>query len=273
MIQNGYLSDEFNLERMKRAEEQEILQTIREGDKALELRLIQSETARVIQVADRYVSSGMDFEMLFTAGRDALFEAIYDFDLRSGERFTTYLLRQLEKAMQNCYHFVPNFLPIDSQIVQLHDRYELALLELYPDSEDRQDARVQDDEYVANYLGVTKKELRAMKREYSMSEIVSLNQTVYLDEPMLDEDDRYVDLIERIVDPKTDNQAAEYLDRLMGVLSDDERYLVCARDGVLSVPACTDEQIASALGIEQTQVETLYQAAIDKIRKAGAHKP
>ena len=176
--------------------------------------------------------------------------------------------------MQYCYAHLPRFLPIDYRVIQLHDRYQVALLELYPNSPDREDFKVHHEGYLADYLGVTLEELRTMKNEYSMCRILSLSESVKLDKSLPDDyEDDDIDnkspLLELIVDPASENGAAEYLDDLMDCLSDDERYVVCAREGVLSSMERTDEQIASTLGIEMNKVEVLYQDAINKIRKAG----
>ena len=270
MSKKEYVSNgSIDIEGLTKEQEQDLFAAIRSGDVQLKNILIRSGMAQVSEVADRCASSEMSFEELFTEGSSALVEAIHSFNNTTDERFSTYLSRCLEERMQYCYSHLPRFLPIDYRLVQLHDRYELALWELYPDSEDREEDNVHHEGFLADYLGVPIEELRAMKNEYSMCRIKSLQDTVILDEPMLAEDDREIFFIDTIVDPASENEAAEYLDELMDCLSDDERYIVCARDGVLSSMERTDGQIASALGIEKNKVEGLYQLAIDKIKKAG----
>ena len=264
----------FDIESLSKEQEQNIFTAIRSGDEALKTRLIQSLIGKVSEVADGCVSSAVDFSELFSAGRAELVEAAEDFDYNAEERFGAYLMRRLSARMQYCYDHLATFLPIDYRAVQLHDRYEEALLVLYPNIFDREKESVHDDELIADYLGVTLSELRAARSEYDMCKIISLQTPIKLDKSLPDdyEDDdidNHSPLIELIVDPKTDNQAAELLDRLMDCLSDEERYVVCARVGALSVPERTDEQIASKLGVEACTVEALYNAAIDKIRMAG----
>lgn len=264
----------IDIENISKEQERELFAAIRSGDEELKERLIKSGMAQVSEVAAKCESSEASFEALFTEAANALVEAINAFDCFTDERFSAYLSRCLEERMQYCYAHLPRFLPIDYRVIQLHDRYEVALLELYPNSLDREDFKVHHEGYLADYLGVTLKELRTMKSEYSMCRLVSLSESVKLDKSLPDDyEDEDIDnrspLLELIVDPASENGAADYLDELMDCLSDDERYVVCAREGVLSTMERTDEQIASMLGIKENKVEMLYQCAIDKIKKAG----
>ena len=257
---------------LSKEQEQEIFTAIKRGDSALKSRLIESGISKVGKIAKRYVSSEASFEWLYATGCEAVAECVHAFNYRMSESFASYLKRRIEDGMKGCYDRLARFLPIDCQTIQLHDRYELALLELYPDCNNAESPKVQDEEYVADYLGVTVEKLRAMKSEYDKCRIVSLSQSVKLDKSLPDD---YVDgdidnkspLLETIVDPASENGAAEYLDDLMDCLTEDERQVVCARDGVLSVKARTDGQIASELGIDENKVEVIYQTAIDKMKK------
>ena len=267
-------SDKIDIGSLSREEELELFTAIRNGDAQLKELLIKSAMTAVSEAAGRCVSSEVSFNELFVAGCEALTEAVSAFDCSGNEQFSAYLSRCLQESMQSCYERLSWFLPVDYSVIQLHDRYELALLELYPNSEDREDEAVHDEEYVAEYLGVTREELRAMKNEYSKCRVISLSESVKLDKSLPDDyEDGDIDnrspLVELIVDPATENGAADYLDDLMDCLSEDERYIVCARDGVLSAKERTDGQIARDLGIEEGQVELSYRKAIEKMRKAG----
>lgn len=272
MSQNRKISNgAINFKDLSKEQEQHLFDAIRGGEKELKERLIESTVAKVSEVAQRCVSSEVTFEELFAAGYAAAVEAVHSFDYTEGERFNSYLSRCLEESMQQCYNNLPRFLPIDYRVIQLHDRYEIALLELYPNSPDRESDKVHHEGYIAEHLGVSVDELRTMKNEYSMCRIVSLSAPVKHDGYIDNDIDNQSPLIETIVDPASENGAAEYLDELMDCLSEEERYIVCARDGVLSVPCRTDRQIASTLGIKLNKVEALYQGAVDKLKRAGTH--
>ena len=261
----------FHLETMSKFQERAIFAAIRGGDKALKERFIQSAMGEVSHLANEALNSEVTFEELFSEARAALIAAMEHFDDTTNERFLSFYRRCARLRLQKFHRNLSWFLPIDPAVLQLHDRFELALLELYPTNEQRESDRVHDEAYVADYLGVSVEELRNMKREYEMCRIDSLNETVYLDEPTLDEDDREVDFIETIADPATDNGAADYLDGLMDGLSDDERYIVCAKSGVLETEERTDAQLASELGLNKREVNAIYEGAIKKIKKAGTH--
>ena len=269
-----YSSKIIDVDGLQKSQEQEIFEAIRNGDSELKERLIASCKAKVTSIASEHVTSAVGFDELFTAGCAALIEAVRFFNSNKQERFCTYLDRCLRLRMKDCYNNLEGYLPIDRDIILLHDRYELALMELYPETKDRADPKVHHEGYIADYLGVTLERLRAMKNEYAMCKIVSLDSAVKIDESLSDDyEDDDIDnrspLLEFLVDPASENDAAEYLDELMDCLSDDERYIVCARDGVLSADARTDAQIASRLGVDCNEIEDMYQVAIDKIRKGG----
>ena len=266
MISNGIL----DLANMSKVQEQEIFAAIRSGDVGAEERLIQSGLTIVREVADRCQSSAISFAALFKELKSTVDEAIRSFDVSKEQSFNSYLRQCLEEGVKDCYSRLPLFLPIDYRIVQLHDRFELALYELYPDNEERHSDEAHDEEYVADYLGVSREELRAMKNEYDLCTVQSLDEPVFVDEPTLsDPDDRFVPFIETIADPRSNERAADYLDTLMDCLNDDERYVVCSMSGVLSAPQRTEAQIAARLGIDQNAVGRLYKRALGKIKQAG----
>ena len=267
------LSGGLNLESMSKLQEQAVLEAVRGGDEALKERLIQGAMNAVGELAEQAMSSEVPFEELFEEARAALIDAIAHFDEQSNERFISYYRRYARLRLEQLYRNSFWFDDVDLETAQLHDRFELALLELYPTNRYRESKKVHDEEYVADYMGVSIEALRAMKHKYAVSRIESLNQTVYLDDPLLQEDEREVDLVETLIDPATDDRAADYLDGLMDCLSENERYIICAKHGVLSTHERTDEQIAAGLGLSTGEVDRLYKGAFDKLKRSGArHK-
>lgn len=262
------VNDLIDVRAMDKEQERDIFTAIRHGDTQMRERLAQSSMAAVSEMADKCASSQVSFGELLSEGMAALYEAIDNFDCHEDDLFITHLTQCIEKHVQYLYSNLTWLTPIDYHVVRLHDRYMTALLELYPECDNAEDECVQDEEYVADYLGVSVDELRAMKNEYSMCRIRSLDEPVMLEGTVGYDIDNMVPLIETIVDPATDNAAAEYLDLLMSGLSDDERFIVCAKNGVLSVIERTDEQIAEALGLDVKHINRLYQHAIAKIKQA-----
>lgn len=203
-----YCEAVFDIKAMSKEQEQAVFEAIRIGDEELKDSLILSGMTLVRKIADGYVSSKVEYEELFSEAVVALCEAVCDFDCSTEEQFYLYLSRRISERVQKCYSFIPGLMPIDYRTVQLHDRYELALLDLYPTCANPESSAVQDEHYVAEYLGVSLDELRAMKREYDMCRIESLDRPVRLDEslPVGYEDndiDNMCPLIETIADPKT----------------------------------------------------------------------
>lgn len=246
-----------------------VFDAIRSGDEQLKQQLIESATAAASEMIGECVSSEVSFHELFLQAGPAVREAVRDFDPAAGQSFMQYLGERIEQCVKQCYSVLPGLLSIDYRTVQLHDRYIEALWDLYPECADAEDDAVQDEECVAQYLGVSLGALRDMKNQYSMSTVVSLSTPVVLSDLRPDDDiDGTVTLMETIPDPATDNPAADYLDLLMEGLTDDERYVVCARNGVLSVMERPDSKIARDLGLGIDRLEVIYQRALRKIRKA-----
>ena len=267
----------IDLVKLDKEEERAIFSAVRGGDEALMRRLVAGGMALVREIAERFVSSEVSYERLVGESASTIVEAIRSFDAASPESFVAYLTRAIEAQMRSCYGDLPRFLPIDPRVVQLHDRFELALLELYPTTSDRADERVHDEAFIADYLGVTLEELRAMKREYSISRVVPLHTPVKIDERLPDGyEDEDIDnaspLLEMVEIDAAERRATEYLDGLMECLTEEERYVVCAREGVLSTPMRTDGQIAVTLAADRRRVLALYHAAIEKMRRAGMRR-
>lgn len=262
-------NDLIDIRAMDKAQERDIFTAIRHGDTQMRERLAQSSMAVVSEMADKCASSQVGFGELLSEGMATLFAAIDNFNCHEDESFIAHLTQCIEEHVRYLYSNLTWLTPIDGHVVRLHNRYMAALLELYPECDNAEDECVQDEEYVADYLGVPVDELRAMKNEYRMCSIESLDEPVMLDGTVGYDIDHMVPLIETIADPTTDNPAAEYLDGLMECLTDDERFIVCAKNGVISVMERTDEQIAEALGLDIKHMNRLYRCAIAKIKQAG----
>lgn len=271
-MDNKEIPTNIVIEAMNKEQERTIFSAIRAGDEKLKMRLLQKGMAIAAEIANECQCNEVNFDELFPEAVLAVQESIANFDYLAQESFSNYLKCRIEERMQKCYANLAWMLPIDYRIMQLHDKYEIALLELYPECSNADDISVQDEAYVADYLKVSIDELRNMKNEYSMCRVESLNSPIILNEPIKDDIDNTVDLIETIVDPKTDNPAAEYLDNLMDCLSEEERYVICAREGVLSVEELTDEQIASNLRISVERIENIYNCAVERIRQVAEKK-
>ena len=269
-MQEKQITSEFiDIKTMDIRQEREVFAAIRSGDKTVKQRLIDSCMVIVSEMADKCSSSAVSFEEVFSEAYAVVLEAIRRYDCDTQERFNEYLVRLIEECVQYLYNNLTWFLPIDYRVMGLHDRYIKALEEIYKDYERIPDEETQDEEYIAYYLGVSRDELRAMKNEYYMCSIESLDTPVEQDDLVSDDVDGAVPFIETIPDPKTvDNAAVKRLDELLDCLSDDERYVVCARNGVISVMEAPDEQIAVKLGIQNKEVEVIYRNAIEKMRKS-----
>lgn len=261
MNENEYVSDVIDIYSMSIEQERDMFAAIRHGDKLTKDRLIQGGLTVARQIADRFVSSQASFDELFSEAIVALNEAVHNYDHTVDGRFAQYLAKLIDVSMQNYYSNLTWLLPIEPRFVRLHDKYEAALLELYPKIKDRESDAVQDEGYVADRLGVSVDELRTMKAEYRMCLNESLEQLAELENTT---DGSPHDVV---FDPR-DNNAANYLDDLMDCLEEHERYVVCATNGVLCVMERPHEYIAFKLGIEQDQVDVIYRRAIDKLRKA-----
>ena len=274
MDQRENISDEtLDLASMSEEQERSIFEAVRGGDQSAAERLLQSGTAFISEVADRCESSIVSFQELFAEMHGNLYAAISNFRCSGEERFVSHLQQLAEECVRRCYARIPQMLPIDYRVVQLHDRYKMALYELYPDNEERESFWVHDEEYVADYLGVTREELRAAIVEYDLCQIHSLDEKVYLDDPQLSADEREVPLVDLIaVSNDGDERAADYLDTLMDCLNAVERYVVCSKSGVFSTPERTDKQIAAKFGVSCKTVGRLYRQSLGKIRKAGKRR-
>ena len=166
-------------------------------------RLIQRGLAIARELADRYESSEIGNDELFSEAVIAVCEEVQTFDGLTEEDFDEHLTQRIEERLQRCYSNLPWLLPIDYRVVQLHDRYREALWDLYPQSLNPDDNAIQDEQYVAEYLGVSLEALRDMKKEYAACRIDPLDTTV------IDDTGEEEPLVEAIADPATDSGMAD----------------------------------------------------------------
>lgn len=278
MIRNQKILDGLrDLKQMNKDLERAVFEAIKSGDENVKNRLIESGLNFVAEIARQCESSEVEYGDLFSELSVVLLEAIRDFDSMDEVLFVDYLTELVEKCVNECYNHLTWLLPIDYRMVQLHDRYELALKDLYPKCKNPEDRAVQDEEYVADYLEISVEQLRAMKAEYAKCRVESTNKLVYASGPINYDVGNWVPLIETIVDPRTDvivdhrsgTTISDELDDLMGGLTAEERRVVCQREGVLSHEMEKDEKIALGLGVGKNDVETIYQRAMGKLNRAG----
>lgn len=259
MSKDEYANDgAIDIRTMSAERERDVLTAVRDGDKELERQLIAGVMTMAAEAAYGLESSQADADDLLSQATEAVYDAVREYDPSSDERFGAFLTRLIDERIRQFYSQSAQFSDIDPRVVRLHDRYLAALLELYPRNKKREE--LHDEEYVAAYLGVSADELRAMKHEYRMSAHESLETLAELDL----EDEAELPA-EATYDP-FDGGAANYLDELMDCLTDDERYVVCAANGVLSVAERTDEQISADLGIDVGRAQAMYSGAVDKLR-------
>lgn len=276
-IKQGISNGALDLERMSKEDEQAVFEAIRRGDEVVKNRLIASGLQFASEVALRCASSEVPYSELFSELQVTMLETIKQHDSASDETFVAYLTRRLDEQVEECYSHLTWLLPIAYHWVQLHDRYELALLDLYPKVKNPEDRNVQDEEYVADYMGVSVEELRAMKAQYAMCRVESTNKLVHVSGPINYDVGNCVPLIETIVDPRTDvvvdhrtgTTFSDELDELMGALTEQERSVVCQKEGVLSHEMQTDKRIAADLSVTEKDVEAIYQRAMSKLREVA----
>ena len=266
-MQEEFLQQDFSARFMSEAQERALFAAIRKGDRAARSRLLQSGRAFARTLSERYAEEEFTAPFLYDEAEAILLDAVRDYKSACGERFFAYFEQKFKARVRECSRDLAWLLPIDPRLVFLHARYLETLQRLYPASRDPE--AVQEEDCVAADLGVSVRTLRRMKYEYAVCRIQSLDQSVALGEGAYDIDDASP-LVETVPDPCTEDAAADRLEDLLECLSDAERYALCAREGVLSTPAATDEQIARRLGVDCDGVEALYRTAVEKIRRAGA---
>jgi RNA polymerase primary sigma factor len=247
------------------AEEIELAERIKKGDKAARTHMIKANLRLVVKIAQDYSGYGLPLSDLISEGNIGLMKAVERFDPNKGGKLSTYgswwIKQSIKRALANQSKTIRLPVHMVDKIARMR-RISAMLAEAL--------GRDPTDEELADELGLPRRKLAMLKR--------ASQRPTSLDEPFGDEEKgSFSDVIgdERAVNPfdaLADKNMHGHLDDLLEVLDERESKIIDARFGLNGRTPMTLEEVGREFGVTRERIRQLQNVALEKMRRALSKK-
>ena len=256
-----YLKEILKTELLTPAEEVELAERIKDGDKRARSHMIRANLRLVVKIAQDYSGYGLPLSDLISEGNIGLMKAVERFDPNKGGKLSTYgswwIKQSIKRALANQSKTIRLPVHMVDKIARMR-RISAMMAEAI--------GREPTDSELAEELGIPRKKLALLKR--ASQRPTSLNAPVHEDESS-----EFSDVIgdEQAVDPfaALDNKNMHgELDELLEVLDTREHRIIDARFGLDGKTPMTLEEVGVEFGVTRERIRQLQNIALAKMRKA-----
>ncbi len=256
-----YLKEISKTELLTPAEEVELAERIKDGDKRARSHMIRANLRLVVKIAQDYSGYGLPLSDLISEGNIGLMKAVERFDPNKGGKLSTYgswwIKQSIKRALANQSKTIRLPVHMVDKIARMR-RISAMMAEAI--------GREPTDSELAEELGIPRKKLALLKR--AAQRPASLNAPVHEDESS-----EFSDVIgdEQAVDPfaALDNKNMHgELDELLEVLDTREHRIIDARFGLDGKTPMTLEEVGVEFGVTRERIRQLQNIALAKMRKA-----
>ncbi len=247
------------------AEEIELADRIKKGDKAARTHMIKANLRLVVKIAQDYSGYGLPLSDLISEGNIGLMKAVERFDPNKGGKLSTYgswwIKQSIKRALANQSKTIRLPVHMVDKIARMR-RISSMLAEAL--------GREPSDEELAEELGLPRRKLAMLKR--------AAQRPTSLDEPFGDEEKgSYSDVIgdEKAVSPLdalADKNMHGHLDDLLEILDERESKIIDARFGLNGRTPMTLEEVGREFGVTRERIRQLQNVALEKMRRALSKK-
>ena len=246
------------------AEEIDLSNRAKAGDKRARQRLIEKNLRLVVSVAKKYRGMGLPFEDLIQEGNIGLMKAVEKFDPDRGFRFSTYATWWVRQAVQRAVADKGRTIRVPVHMTEKIRKMARAYNELSAELD-----RSPTDEEVAERLEWSVGDVRDVKD--AMPDATSLNQP-------LGSDADASEIGEFVQDERASDTAGEVMREMetqgLGAaierLPERQRYVLIRRYGLDEQDPATLAQLSDELGVSRERVRQLQREA-ERMLKSGEY--
>ncbi|MCC6484344.1 MAG: sigma-70 family RNA polymerase sigma factor [Armatimonadetes bacterium] len=258
---DAYLNQIGQSRLLTRQEELDLARRVRVGDELARRRLVESNLRLVVSVAKGYLRSGLPFGDLIQEGNLGLIKATEAFDWQRGFRFSTYAVAWIRQSISRAIEKQSRCIRLPSYVIQT-----LRRLSREQERLSQELARDPVPEELAQRVGLSSDKVRRMLRAQDL--VLSLDDRA-------SDDDEMPSILESVPgsdDPAVlalEDEADDYLMRLLGVLSAKERTVIDCRFGLSGDQKMTLREVGELLNLTRERVRQIETKALQKMRMAA----
>jgi RNA polymerase primary sigma factor len=245
-------------------EEVQLAERIKKGEKAALDRLTKANLRFVVSVAKKYQGQGLPLHDLINEGNIGLIEAASRFDPTRGFRFISFAVWYIRQSIIKALADYARIIKLPFNKLQLGGRIYKAYCTL-----EQQLERTPSDEELAEATDINPEEIfRSLQYK---------NQHLSLETPLGDDDDAgcLLDILENTDKDETVTELYHSaslkteLNRLLAVLSDREREVLCNFFGIGLIHPMSLDDIAARMYLTTERVRQIKDKALEKLRAKG----
>ena len=251
---------------LKREEEKELAERIREDDKAALDQLVKANLRFVVSVAKQYANQGLPLEDLINDGNLGLIKAAHRFDEKRGFKFISYAVWWIRQAMLQS-------LAEHSRIVRLPLNRAGTLYRIGKVSRqlDQDLGRKPNAEEIAKKLNISIEEVQDTMN--------IANTHISLDDPYSNDQDDNA-LVDYLMDENAEmpdertysNALGEDMEKALGTLSERECEILTLYFGLKNDEPLTLEEIGKRLNLTRERIRQIKEKAIMRLRHSSRAK-
>lgn len=284
----AYLKEVYQYKLLDREEEEQLGRRIMAGDEQAKQIMVQSNLRLVINIAKKYLNSGMCFQDLIQEGNIGLIEAVEKYDYRRGCRFATYATWWIKQAIIRATANQARLIRLPVHILEMYRKYQKLVSEniknhgailsmeeasnkLFPVSIDK--IRKKLSRKYKRCLSINDARVKKKQRELEaeaaqrLKEIVSIAQDpLSLESPIGDDEFSIGDMISAHVTESSQFTNKEVRD-LFDNITTRERKILALRFGFIDGIARTLDEISQKFGISKERIRQKQDDALKKLKK------